>query len=142
MTATYDPNVATAKDRLRRRLGDTFTETPILADETYQGAIDLYGGSADDAPNLPAENAALVFLAASLVAEYAAYPVRVDENGVTLDFSERVKGWQYVVSQAQTSPSYPTTSAPASWGIGLPYRAGWPATDEYGRPVSPRWWPL
>ena len=126
MSATFSPSLATARDRLRMRLGDVDTEHALLADETYDGAISQYG-----------ENGAAAFLAAALVAEYGQYPTRTDENGVTLDFTDRLRAWQWVVEQANSAPVY-ASGGVQSASVTLTRRDGWDSrADEYGRPV--RW---
>jgi len=125
MAATFDNALTTARDRLRLRLGDVETEHALLDDATYDGAVDEYG-----------ENGAAAFLASSLVAQYGQYPVTTDENGVTLDFSERLKAWQWVAAQAGSAPPTALGSSAATVSVTLPTRASRSgAVDEYGRPV-------
>lgn len=125
MPATFDIGLGQSRDRVRLRLGDVDTENALLDDATYDGAIAQYG-----------ENGAASFLAASLVAQYGQYPVVTDDNGVTLDYSERIKAWQWVVAQAASDPPA-TVSGAAQASVMQPTRATG-TRDEYGRPV--RYW--
>lgn len=61
MSATYSPNLTTALDRLRFRLGDTDTDNPDFDNATYQAQLDVYD---DDEPK------ALYALAKGLLAKY------------------------------------------------------------------------
>lgn len=131
--ATYDAGLSTAKDRLRRLLGDVDPEYPLLDDATYDGAVSQYG-----------EAGAAVFLAESLAAEYAQLPVRTDDNGVALDFSERVRTWQALAATMRANPSPGGAAAVSRTSVLLAERAVRSSTtDEYGRPATaPHWWPL
>jgi uncharacterized iron-regulated membrane protein len=124
MSATFHPELDRALDRVRLLVGDTDSEHPLLDDETYQGVIERYG-----------ETEAAAYLATSLASTYGQLPVRVDEQGVTLDYSERVRTWQALAATLRANP--PTTGGVTvgRTSVLLPSRAGWGSTvDEYGRP--------
>lgn len=103
MTATYDSNsIATVlKDRIRFILGDTDTANPLLTDEEIAAALTYKS-------NVEADS--LLFLARGLLARYSRSPVKVTQDGQTLDFSERVKTWRELVADAERS----ATSTPTA----------------------------
>jgi hypothetical protein len=90
MTATYDPTLATVKDRLRFRLGDSDPGEFLLSDEEIAAVLSL---KADD------EDSALLYLAKGLIRRYSREPVRTSADGVTMDFSDRLKAWQEIVAE-------------------------------------------
>lgn len=120
--ATWNPALVSLRDEARLRLGDTNAEHALRDDATYDALITKYG-----------LNTAVVVLAQGLVAEYGQLPVRVDENGVTLDFSERLRAWQYIVTQAQTAPPEPVTVTATVAAVG---------PSSVLMPVRARRWPL
>lgn len=134
--ATFDPTLATAKDRVRRLLGDPDTGQAMLPDATIPGAIDTYG-----------ETGAVIFLAESLAAEYGQLPVTTSADGTSLDYSERVKTWQALAKTMRDNPPVPAGQTGGST-FGVTRTERMPAdTDEYGRstvyaaPFSRgRWW--
>ncbi len=129
MTATYtSTSIATVfKDRCRFILGDTDTANPLLTDEEIAAAL-TYKSSV--------ETDALVFLAKGLLARYSRSPVKITQDGQTLDFSERVKTWRELVADAERS----ATSTPTA-GIRI-RRLSRPAnistTTEYTGPETSR----
>ena len=132
MSATFDPTLPSARDRLRLLLGDYDTANALRDDETYDGAIAAYG-----------EPGAAAYLADGLAAEYAQYPVTTSADGTSLDFSERVKTWQALAATMRTSPPAGAASG-AAFGTLLTSRATGMGVDEYGRPTNTtgrRWWP-
>lgn len=131
--ATYDAGLGNAVSRLRRLLGDVDTEHALLDDATYEGQVNQYL-SAGAEPRL-AEHLAAIFLLDGLAAEYGQLPVRVDERGVTLDYSERVRTWQALAATLRANPPTAGGVTVGRTSVLLPTRYGWSsAVDEYGRP--------
>ena len=116
--ATFNPALSTERDEARLRLGDTDTEHALRDDATYDALISKYG-----------LEGAVTLLAQGLVAEYGQYPTRTDENGVTLDFTERLTAWRFIVSQAGRAPAplvFLAETAPgAGASVSLVTRARW-----------------
>jgi hypothetical protein len=132
MPATFHPELDRAIDRLRLRVGDVDVEHSLMDDSTYTGAVDAYG-----------ENTAAAYLAASLIALFGQLPVRVDEEGKTLDFSERIRAWQVIIDQASGGTIVGVSSV-GSFSVTLAQRYAPTTVDEYGRTtVTTRtgWWP-
>lgn len=89
MAATYSSSLSAAKDVIRFRLGDTDTTAALLSDEEIAAVVILKGDS---------EDAACLYLAKGLLARYGREPVRVTQDGQTLDFSGRIGVWQELVA--------------------------------------------
>lgn len=135
MSATFDEALTTAKDRVRRLLGDADIGQAMLSDATIQGAIDIYG-----------EPGAVAFLAEGLAAEYGQLPVSTSADGTTLDYSERVKTWQALAKTMRATPPVPQSQPGGStFGVTRTERMS-TDEDEYGRstvyaaPFSRGWW--
>ena len=94
MTATYSISLATAKDRLRLELGDTDTAHAVLADETIAAILTL---KSDD------EAAALVMCARASIAAIGREPVKVEADGTTFDFSDRLKALSLILGRADAA---------------------------------------
>jgi hypothetical protein len=95
MTATYfAPELSTsALFRLRFRIGDTDVDAPLLQDEEIEWAIDETSG----------EDAALVYLARTLLTRYGAQPKSVRlPDGTSADFSDRVTIWSDLIARLDT----------------------------------------
>jgi hypothetical protein len=84
MSFTFSGELDTALDRIRDILGDTDKTSPLRTDARIEAAIS-YAGS---------ENAAIGWIARSLVAEFAQQPVRVSLTGLSVDYSARIPYWQ------------------------------------------------
>lgn len=84
MTATFDQTLPTAKDRLRRALGDAATTNALRQDEEYVAVLARLSGN---------ETAALVEMAAGLAAEFAQRPDSISDEDGALSWRERVKTW-------------------------------------------------
>lgn len=128
MSGTYNDNVAEPKDKIRAILGDTtttewlHTDSHIVAVLTWQGSID----------------AAVAFLARELIARYAPQPVLVSADGMSQDYSDRLKSWQAIVDRADAALSTDSTGSGAIVMVPADYGAD-SAADEYARPST--WWP-
>lgn len=85
MSATYDPTLTTALDRMRFHLGDTTVvpeESALVPDETYTALLTLQG-----------EALATATLAEGLAARFAQEPGLVTVNGKTISWKDRVSTW-------------------------------------------------
>lgn len=86
MTATYTSDLKyTIRDRIRYRLGDTDTTNALVTDAEIAAALDLES---------QVETDALVFLADGLIARYGREPIKITQDGQTLDFTGRLAMWQ------------------------------------------------
>ena len=94
MTATYSISLATAKDRIRLQLGDTDTAHAVLADETIAAILTLK--SSDEA-------AALVMCAQASIAVIGREPVKVEADGASFDFSDRLKALNTILARADAA---------------------------------------
>lgn len=98
MTFTFDPELTSAKDRLRFMVGDTgkasTTEgdltiaNAMLPDETYTAALALSGGD---------ESQAAISVARNLVGRYAQMPDKVTIGPDTFDYGSRIKALQQLI---------------------------------------------
>ena len=113
--ATYDPTLASARDRLRFALGDTNVAAPLEADTTYDAAIAWHG-----------EAGALRAMAEGLASRFAQKPDRISDGDFSVSWGERVKAWRALVSGS---------GAPGTAGTVQATR-GDEVTSEYVR----TWW--
>jgi hypothetical protein len=90
VAATYDNTLATTKDKIRFRMGDTDTVDALLQDEEIAAALNLTA----------TEDAAVAFLANGLIQRYSRDPIKVTADGVTMDFSAKIEAWQRMVTEA------------------------------------------
>lgn len=86
----YNPALQSVRDRTRFRLGDTDIDSPLLYDEEIAAALALKGSVEDDT---------CLYLAKALLARYGREPVKVTQDGQTLDFSARIGVWQALVTE-------------------------------------------
>lgn len=121
---SFDPQLATAKDRLRRALGDTDATSPLREDAEYLATIT---NASDD------ESLALAVLARGLAAEYAQLPDSISSDGTSISWRERVKTWLTIATSASTM-SVTLTSGVTS---GVLMRDDDGIDNEYS---SPRYW--
>lgn len=113
--ATFDPALLTDRDFVRDQLGDIYTEHPLRFDPTYDFYIAEFG-----------RDEAVVRIARGLVAEYAIQPIRTTEDGVDLDFSQRLEAWKYIIAQGQITSTSGVSSSTASGGsASVPTVARW-----------------
>jgi hypothetical protein len=84
MTATFDLALPTAKDRLRRALGDADTTAALRQDEEYAAVLTQFAGN---------ETAALVEMASGLATEYAQKPDSVSDEDGAITWKDRVPTW-------------------------------------------------
>lgn len=96
MSATYKTTLATARDRIRFRLGDIDVNRALLSDQEIAAAIGLKGS----------EDAALLYLAKGLLAQFTHQPTRVSADGTVFDFSERITTWRELVSELGQATGY------------------------------------
>ena len=89
MSATYKTNLATARDRVRFRLGDVDVNNALLSDQEIAAALSLKGS----------EDAATLYLANGLLAQFAHQPTRVSADGTVFNFSERLNIWRGLVAE-------------------------------------------
>lgn len=89
MAATYSSSLLVAKDFVRFRLGDTDIDAALLSDEEIAAVLTFKGQVEDDA---------CLYLAKGLLARYGREPVKVTQDGQTLDFSGRIGVWQALVA--------------------------------------------
>lgn len=85
MSASYDPTLPSAQDRMRQLLGDTNVspaESALIPDETYQARLTEHG-----------ETLATAILAESLAARFGQEPTSVGSDGETYNWSDRAKTW-------------------------------------------------
>lgn len=123
MTATYDETLPTDKDKARSLLGDTDVEpdaNALHSDEHITAVLALEGSL----------NAAVVYLAKELIAKYAQEPIKITEQGRTIDLSERLRAWRGIVQDLQSQVSGGGLSfVPATYGAA-------DSVDEFSRPPS------
>ncbi len=92
----YNPALSLVRDRVRFRLGDTDVDSPLLSDEEIAAVLTLKGSIEDDA---------CLYLAKGLLARYGREPVRVTQDGQTLDFGARIDVWKELVAELSQASS-------------------------------------
>lgn len=116
MAATYSPSRVTAVDRVRAALGDTEV-TPASAalfqDEEIAAVVAAAGS----------EYLAVGQLASELVVRFARKPVRIVAGNVTVDYSERLGGWQALADRVQQTTLQ--TGGRTSRTMSIVHEAGW-----------------
>jgi hypothetical protein len=103
--STYDPALATARDRLRRELGDVGTlkddageSLYLIPDATYDAMLSQHG-----------YNESLARLAEGLAAEKAQEPVEYDDEArVRVRWTDRIKTWLAIADRARAKSQQPT----------------------------------
>jgi hypothetical protein len=93
MAATYDDTLATARDRLRYRLGDIILSAPLLSDASYDYALDTY----------VTEDAALAYLLPGLITRFSQLPDSYKEGGLSVSFKHRISAWNDLLSGLSVS---------------------------------------
>ena len=86
MTATFNPLLATALDRIRRAVGDTDVEPDTNALRTDEEIVAVVDRTAD-------ERLAIIEIASGLAVQYAQLPDSISDEGTTISWRERVKTW-------------------------------------------------
>jgi len=113
--ATYDPTLASARDRLRFALGDTDAAAPLEADTTYDAAISWHG-----------EAGALRAMAEGLASRFAQKPDRISDGDFSVSWGERVRAWRALTTGSAGTGAAGTVQA----------TRGEVVTSEYVR----TWW--
>jgi hypothetical protein len=122
MSWSYDPLLATAKDRVRHSIGDTDATNPLRQDETIAAAISSDG-----------EAMATAILAEGLAAQYAQEPDSFGSVGLSVSWRERVKTW---LALAERSRAIASATEATTIGVSVMTRDDL-TTSEY---VRPEWW--
>ncbi|HEU5097903.1 MAG TPA: hypothetical protein VFU22_02590 [Roseiflexaceae bacterium] len=120
MSATYNELLLTDLDRARSLLGDTIVSPASKAlhsDEHMAAVLEAEGSLA----------AGVAYLADELVTRFAQQPVRIADDGSSIDFSARIPVWQALATRmralalatAQSGASTPAStqavSTTATW---------------------------
>ncbi len=117
MSATFDPTLSAAKDRVRSALGDIDMSeggaNALRSDEAIAAVIAANG-----------EALGTAVLAEGLAAEYAQLPDSISDSGTSLTWRERVKWWRDLAARIRgdlAAAAVVTTSgfvaiAPQAWG--------------------------
>jgi hypothetical protein len=97
MSANYNEALPTDRDRARYLLGDTAVEPEedaLRTDEHYNAVL----------ASEPSFEAAVILIANGLIAEFGQEPDSIRlVSGLTISFKERVKAWERLVKQLQTT---------------------------------------
>lgn len=125
MTASYTP-FASPKDRIRHNVGDTDMDNPLRQDEDYEAALAYVEGN---------ELRATSIMAGGLAVEYGQEPVRISDDGTTIDWGDRVKTWLSISDNSFDRANAASTSGGVSSQAGM----RGPVVDraEFQRP---NWW--
>ena len=105
MSATYDPELPAALDRMRFLLGDTTVdpeEAALVPDETYGAFLTLLG-----------EPLATATLAEGLAARFAQEPGSVSVGGKTISWADRVRTWLELASRFRRDAALAAAAASA-----------------------------
>jgi hypothetical protein len=115
MSASYDEEQPTDLDRARGLLGDTTVEpetSALHSDEHIEAVLTREGYALG-----------VAFLADELVTRIGQQPVRIADDGSSIDFSARIPAWQSLatrmraVAAAATAAAAAPTSAPSSGAV-------------------------
>jgi hypothetical protein len=145
MTATFDPALLTARDRLRLRLSDTdvgaakSTGADPLAlpvdDAVYAGALALHGND---------ERMAGLELVRALIGKYAQMETKASVDGVeSAEWANRLVAWRALETRWATeiAAEAPTVAGRGSFSVARAHRPGCEPRAEYyagGRPPLDR----
>jgi hypothetical protein len=145
VSTTFDPALATARDRLRFDLGDTHVGATkaagadVLAlpvdDAVYAGALARRGGD---------EDLAYIDLADALIAKYAQMETKASVDGVeSAEWANRLAAWREGVARrrAKVAAAAPTVPGRGSFSVARAHRPGCERAAEYyagGRPPLDR----
>lgn len=89
MAATFDNALPTAKDRMRRAVGDIDVDAvPLEQDETYLAALAQFG-----------EDLGTAVIAEGLAARYAQRPTSISDDSGSISWGDRVKTWIAVANR-------------------------------------------
>jgi hypothetical protein len=113
---TYSPALATARDRLRFRLGD-IEAAELYPDATYDALLALW----------TTEDRALYELAKALIVRYAQQPNEVSVSGaVAVKWAERLATWRALVADLGLALGLTSTLGGATTVATIPpQRYGW-----------------
>ena len=112
--ATFDPTLATARDRVRFALGDTDVANALEEDVTYDVTIARYG-----------EGEALRVMAEGLASRFARKPDRITDGDFSVSWGERVKAWRALASGSTSNSTASTVTATRGEVIESEYVRTW-----------------
>jgi len=99
MVATFDGNLATARDRVRFNVGDIIIDistdplgVALRPDEQYDAVIS----------QTATEDLATAVMAESLAAEYGVVPDSISDDGTSLSWRDRVATWLAIAKAARS----------------------------------------
>ena len=116
---SYDPTLATARDKLRFRLGDVNTAAELLPDATYTAALDAHD---DD------ETAAALQLLDGLIALYAQMPSKTSTDaGASVEWKDRLEAWKALRTRLLADVAAATVTATVAplTTVSVAVRAKW-----------------
>ena len=127
MSATFDPALTTARDRMRFDLGDTNVSATKAAgadplqipvdDAVYDGVLARRGGD---------ERLSTIDMADALVNRYAQEPSKADlPSGEAAEWANRLGGWRALSSRLRGEiEASAATTAPRGMAVLRPHRPG------------------
>ncbi len=105
MSASYDENIPTERDRARYLLGDIAVdpeEDALRTDEHYESVL----------AGEPTFEAAVIFIANGLIAEFGQEPDTIRlVSGLSISFKERIDAWDRLVKQLQAQQTAAAAAA-------------------------------
>jgi hypothetical protein len=121
VSASYNELLETDLDRARSMLGDTVVEpaSKALHSDEHITAVLTAEGSL---------TAAVAYLADELVTRFGQEPVRITDDGSTIDFSERIKAWRDLATRMRTAVAAVEAASAANTPINsqpISTQAGW-----------------
>jgi hypothetical protein len=145
MSATFDPALLTARDRMRFDLGDTNVGATKAAgadalalpvdDAVYAGVLARRGGD---------ERLACIDLAEALIAKYAQAETKASVDGVeSAEWANRLVAWRTLAQRlrGEIAAEAPTVAGRGSFSVVRAHRPGHEPGAEYyagGRPPLDR----
>ena len=126
MSATYDSNLTTAKDRMRHRLGDVDMTNALETDETYAAMLALHG-----------ELLGTAVMAEGLAARFAQKPDSLSADGNAISWRSRISTWLELARQLRKDDAGGGDGNATGGGVMLARRGGIPEA-EYRRERA--WW--
>jgi hypothetical protein len=126
VSATYDPTLLSALDRLRFLLGDTDTAAALLPDETYTAMLASKGAD---------ETLAAIALADALIARFAQLATRKSVDGAggagSVEYGNRLAAWRELAARLRKEVTQAAIVSRGSGGITRPSRADDERGGEY-----------
>lgn len=131
-TASYDPSLAAARDRLRFTLGDTDVAAFRAPDATYDAVLASVGND---------ERSATIALAEAFAAAADQEPDEVDvQDGATTRWKDKARAWRALAQRLRDEIAREQARASSTWATLRAQRPGDTERAEYYAGERPPWY--